>query len=161
MRTQLYRSRTDRMVGGVCGGLGSYLRFDSNLIRLFFVLLALAGNGIGLLVYLVLWIVLPEEGRETGTGGTEPDPATQEGGRQLARRAQEMGEDFRQAASRSNPQAGLIIGGALVILGLIYLLQNLNISWLNWLDFDILWPLLLVAFGVALILRRFRGGENE
>lgn len=159
MGTQLYRSRSDRMMGGVCGGLGSYLRIDSNLIRLFFVLLALAGNGIGLLVYLLLWIFLPEEGREPATSGFGQD--AQSSGRDFSQRAHEMGEEIRQAAARPNPQAGMIIGGALVILGVIYLLQNLNFAWLSWLDFDILWPLLLVVIGIMIILRRFRGGEHE
>lgn len=43
----LGRSRTDRMVGGVCGGLGAYLGISSTLVRLFFVLIALPGMGIG------------------------------------------------------------------------------------------------------------------
>lgn len=159
MGTQLYRSRSDRMMGGVCGGLGGYLHIDSNLIRLFFVLLALGGSGIGLLVYLLLWIFIPEESRDPAASGFGQD--LQSSGRNLSQRAHEMGEEFRQAAARPNPQAGMIIGGALVILGVIYLLQNLNITWLSWLDFDILWPLLLVALGIVIIMRRYRGGEYE
>ena len=57
-RKKLYRSQTDKMLGGVAGGLGDYLDIDPTLIRLAFVLLFLAG-GHGLLVYLVLWLVVP------------------------------------------------------------------------------------------------------
>lgn len=57
-RKKLYRSQTDKMLGGVAGGLGDYLDIDSTLIRLAFVLLFLAG-GHGLLIYLVLWLVVP------------------------------------------------------------------------------------------------------
>ncbi len=57
---RLYRSRTDRIIGGVCGGLGTYLNVDPTVIRLLFVLLAFAG-GPGLLAYLILLILVPEE----------------------------------------------------------------------------------------------------
>jgi phage shock protein C len=57
---RLYRARQDRMLGGVCAGLGKYLTTDPTVIRLVFVLLAMAG-GPGLLAYLILWIVVPEE----------------------------------------------------------------------------------------------------
>ncbi|HEX9116593.1 MAG TPA: PspC domain-containing protein, partial [Anaerolineae bacterium] len=59
MSTRLYRSRKDHMVAGVCGGLGEYLGIDSTLVRLFFVLLALPGAGVGFALYLILWVILP------------------------------------------------------------------------------------------------------
>ena len=59
MSTQkLTRSRRDRRIAGVCGGLAAYSGIDVTIIRILFVVLALAG-GPGLLVYLVLWVVLP------------------------------------------------------------------------------------------------------
>ncbi|OGO16269.1 MAG: hypothetical protein A2Y93_07845 [Chloroflexi bacterium RBG_13_68_17] len=57
---RLYRSRDERIIGGVCGGLGKYLTMDPTVVRLIFVLLALAG-GPGLLIYLIMLIVVPEE----------------------------------------------------------------------------------------------------
>ena len=58
---KLHRSRTDRMVAGVCGGLGRYLGVDPTLIRLAFVLLLLFGVGSGLLVYVVMMLIVPME----------------------------------------------------------------------------------------------------
>lgn len=57
---RLYRSRTENMLGGVCGGLADYLGFDVTLIRVLWVLATLLGGG-GALAYLVLWIVIPRE----------------------------------------------------------------------------------------------------
>ena len=57
---RLMRSRNDRMLAGVAGGLAEHLNMDPTLIRLIFVVLTLAG-GPGLLIYLILWIVMPEE----------------------------------------------------------------------------------------------------
>jgi len=128
---RLRRSRSDRMIAGVCGGLGQALRIDSSLVRLFFVLLAF-GNGIGGMLYLLLWILVPE-----GEGG------------QI---------EVLDAEPRER-RTFWIVGVALIVFGTISLLDNLNIPGLGWLDFDVLWPLLLVAGGLALLLRR--GSEED
>jgi phage shock protein PspC (stress-responsive transcriptional regulator) len=57
---RLYRSRTDRVIGGVCGGLAQFFTIDATIIRLLFVFTALFG-GTSLLVYLVMLLVVPEE----------------------------------------------------------------------------------------------------
>jgi phage shock protein C len=57
---RLTRSRQDRMIAGVCGGIGRYLSIDPTLIRLAMLLLAIWGGG-GILVYIIAWIVIPEE----------------------------------------------------------------------------------------------------
>ena len=61
--TRLYRSGRDAMIGGVCGGLGEYFNVDPTLVRLAFVLLAFAtGFFPALMLYLILWIVVPRAG---------------------------------------------------------------------------------------------------
>ena len=57
---RLTRSRTERWVGGVCGGIGEYFNLDPTIIRILFVLLALIVGG-GLLIYLILWLIIPQE----------------------------------------------------------------------------------------------------
>lgn len=57
---RLVRSTTDRMIAGVAAGLADYMNLDPTIVRLLFVLLALAG-GPGLLIYIIMWIVMPEE----------------------------------------------------------------------------------------------------
>jgi phage shock protein PspC (stress-responsive transcriptional regulator) len=59
MEKKLFRSRTDKKICGVCGGLAKYLGLDVTIMRLLAVLLALFGPG--LLVYLVFALVVPEE----------------------------------------------------------------------------------------------------
>lgn len=56
---KLYRSRNRRMVAGVCGGLADYFDIDPTVIRVLFLILAVFG-GSGLVVYLVMWIVVPD-----------------------------------------------------------------------------------------------------
>lgn len=55
---KLYRSSKDRMIAGVCGGLGEYFNLDPTLIRLFFVLIIILG-GSGILAYLIFWLIVP------------------------------------------------------------------------------------------------------
>ncbi len=59
MDTRLVRSSSDRMIGGVCGGLARYFGIDSTIVRLVFVLAVL--SGLSPLIYLILWIVMPQE----------------------------------------------------------------------------------------------------
>lgn len=60
VKKRLYRSRKDRRVAGVCGGIGDYLAVDPTLVRIVMVLFALAG-GPGILLYVILAAVVPEE----------------------------------------------------------------------------------------------------
>jgi phage shock protein C len=57
---KLYRSRSNRQVAGVCGGLAEYFNLDATLIRILFVVLAVLG-GSGLVLYLAMWIIVPKE----------------------------------------------------------------------------------------------------
>jgi phage shock protein C len=57
---RLYRSRTIRVLGGVCGGLGVYLKVDPVLLRVLWAVTFIFG-GLGLLAYLIAWLIIPEE----------------------------------------------------------------------------------------------------
>ncbi len=59
---RLTRSTSDKMLGGVCAGLANYFDIDPTLVRLAFVGLFFLGAGSPLLIYLVLWLIMPEEG---------------------------------------------------------------------------------------------------
>lgn len=58
---KLLRSKTNRMICGVCGGVGEYLNIDPTLVRIIWVLCSLAGVGMGAVLYLIAAIVVPEE----------------------------------------------------------------------------------------------------
>jgi phage shock protein C len=74
---RLYRSVSDKKLGGVCGGLGDYMNADANLIRLVFVLLLLVTGFLPFgLTYIVAWIILPEDTSMRETLEPEPIPQT-------------------------------------------------------------------------------------
>lgn len=72
MDTRLVRSASDRMLGGVCGGLARYFGIDATIVRLVFVLAVL--SGLSPLIYIILWVVIPQEGAPQPTP-TLPTPS--------------------------------------------------------------------------------------
>lgn len=148
MNLNLYRSRQERLIGGVCGGISEYLRIDASLVRVFFVLLALT-TGIGWLLYMILWAAVPYEG-----AGVFGSPATMRTGvGEMQVKAQALGDDVRQTAARPSPQIGVVVGATLVLIGALALLRNLGIPGLGWLNEGLIWPLLLLVGGIVLVWR--------
>jgi len=62
---RLYRSEKDRILGGVCAGLGEHLDIDPNIIRLIWVAVTILSFGVGVIVYILAWILIPESGEES------------------------------------------------------------------------------------------------
>lgn len=116
----LRRAKDGRVIGGVCVGVGRYLGIDPVLLRIAFVVLAIAGGG-GLLLYIISWILIPEE---------------------------KGGESLGTLRPSSFDTTRLIIGGTLIALGMIVLL-NLSIPRIG----RYLWPLSLIAVGVAVVVQ--------
>jgi phage shock protein C len=151
MDRRLYRHRTNRIIAGVCGGVGDYLGIDPTFVRIFFVLFAFT-NGIGVMVYLLMWIIVPPEDarnvslRESARTGAD----------EIAEHAHNLGEDLRQAVRNPTSQTWIYIGAGLIIIGFFALLDSLPWGWLHWLNWNLFWPVLLILAGIALIVRYFR-----
>jgi len=125
---KLYRSREDYWIAGVCGGLGRYYGVDSNPMRLAFVLLA-AWNGLGVMLYLVTVLIVPEEPRPAGVPPGTPG-------------AHEGGDDRRVR----------MLGWLLVLGGVYLLLRNLRL-FLPIMQ-DQVFPIVLILGGLVLLLLR-------
>jgi phage shock protein C len=128
MDKRLYRSGTDRVIAGVCGGLAEYLNVDANLVRLLWVVISFPG-AIGLPLYILAWILVPEV----------PGPVNE--------------RPAGEAAQRSAGSAARWLGAILFLLGGLLLLQNL-MPWFHW---GRLWPVVLLVAGAALLMRGRRG----
>jgi phage shock protein C len=142
MERRLLRSHAQKMVAGVCGGLAFYFNIDPTLVRLIFVLLTLAGSGLGVLLYIVLWVITPYDDGEIVPAGED-----------LANGVRRMADEARGAYRTASPTVMLVIGISLITLGGVYLMQNLGFMWFRWFHLGALWPLLIVAAGVALLVR--------
>lgn len=155
MNSKLYRSRTDYRIAGVCGGLGAYLEVDSSLIRLFFILLTISG-GAGVLLYLLLWVLIPYPEQT----GLTPSERFESGVQELADQARSLGETPGSGTANEHQRSALAIGLALVVLGLFFLAQHLGVWWPRWPSGDLVWPVLLIIAGAALLWRRLGGSPR-
>ncbi len=130
-QSRLMRSETDKMLAGVCGGLAAYLGIDPVLVRLAFVLLLLA-SGIGLVIYVILWVIMPTEGGEHPEirifGDNAADPAGTE--------------------NRFSPAATM--GIVLILLGGFLMLSQWGRAP------GYIWPIILIGAGLFYLLRRTR-----
>ena len=61
---RIYRSNTDRRIGGVCGGLGEYFDVDPTFVRVIFILLTLLSLGLGVIGYILIWMIIPRKPKE-------------------------------------------------------------------------------------------------
>ena len=94
MQPRLTRSRTEVIIAGVCGGLAEYFAIDPVIVRLIFVLVTLT-SGIGLLIYPILWMVMPRAGATAAGAQLFPHDADE-----WRRRAQAFGEEASQVGQQ-------------------------------------------------------------
>ena len=140
----LYRSSHNRIIAGVAGGLGDYFALDPLLIRIIFILLTFFANGIGVLLYIVLWILLPEEGQEA------QNPRDT-----IHANMQAFREDFRKAKqdiSRNSTSHRHLWGGILLLIVGILFLTN-NFGFFYGFSFHLFWPIILILLGIFLIYK--------
>jgi phage shock protein C len=158
MNERLYRSTRDRVVSGVCGGLAGRLDIDPSVVRVGWVLVGILTGVVPLLaLYVLMAVVVPEE----PPGFLESMPISPPEGTPAAaawRSAQDAERVARRAARRAareqrgpDPLVPAIIGVVLVGIGGVLLLQE----WIP-IDWDLVWPLGLIAVGVLVLLAAVR-----
>ena len=153
---RLYRSKRDRIIGGVAGGLADYLEVDPTLIRFIWVLAALAGFGV--LAYIVAWLIIPEAppGFEHGTppyhGGQPEEPQASPEGQPppISGSPEANGGPVFPRARRD--RTARLFGIALVVLGAWMLAERILPHFIV----NQLWPLVLVVLGLYLLVSASR-----
>jgi len=134
---RLTRSRNS-MVAGVAGGLAEWINADPALVRIAWAVLVPITGGVALLAYIVAWVVLPEAPAAlvSNEAGKEVDPALPE--------------------SPSRPidqrRTQFVLGGGLVLVGLWFLVRD-YLPDINW---GFVWPLVIVAGGIAILVTASR-----
>jgi phage shock protein C len=149
MTGRLTRSR-DAMIGGVAAGVANWIGADPTLVRIAWALLVVFTGGAALIAYIVAWVVVPEEPVGAGSGDLSAaeettDPVT---GETIAPAA-----DTKPRASRpSDQRAGMVVGIGLVLVGLWFLLRE----YLPGIDWGLIWPLVVVGIGAAILVTSIR-----
>ena len=139
---KLRRNPMNRVIGGVCSGLADFFGVDVALMRIAFVIAFLFAS-FGFWLYIILWIVLPENGQQTTDNGQ------QSFGQSQSQSQGQSPQSESESVSKSESKVKSIFAGAFIILiGLLFLVNNfIPINWV-WK----LWPLILVAIGIVMIV---------
>ena len=170
MSKRLYRSVRDRRIGGVAAGTAEYFDVDPSIARVLWVLLAVFTGGGFLIVYLVMWAIVPEEPWDPNTiwgtasvpgpaptGEAAPNAASGE----AAGAAGSAGTSVPppswtpSSVSSSGPSGRVILGAILILIG-GWALAREFIPGFNW---GLLWPIGLVVIGVIILLAAVRRGS--
>ncbi len=151
MSSRLERSTTNKVIGGVCGGLAEYLQVDATLVRVAFVIAAIVTAGIAILGYIALLLLMPLPGRAAPF-------VTSAGGAATGEDAAAAGGTERVPATTSDAETAerrrAAFGYFLIAIGVIFMLANVGVFRIvRW---DFIWPLVLIALGVLLLAQRVR-----
>jgi len=142
MEKKLYRNPYNKVIGGVCSGLAEYFDTDVTVVRLLFAF-AFFIMGVGLLPYIILWIVLPKKYYNPFI--TPSDPATVN----YIVPPVIPGEPFVTTPPRKSNGA-MVIGIILILMGTAFLLHEFD--FISFWEIHRFWPVALVAAGIALIV---------
>lgn len=154
MNKKLYRSRKDYMIAGVCGGIAEYFEIDSTLVRLLAVLVVLIG-GAGVVAYIIAWIVIPKNPDQVSDESFEEREKIKEKIKKGTKDViEEVKEHFEsEELSHKSEKNRRILGGIIIIaVGLIFLLNGF-FPWVGW---NKLWPVILIAVGITIMIQAFK-----
>jgi len=153
MVKKLYRSTTDKMLGGVAGGLAEYFDIDSTLVRVLFIVVVFLGGG-GIIAYIILWIVVPQKPYELPKYPFNQSPSGSESG--SGNPSEESKSDSFSVANGSVAGSVTHTGGKqmwiaiiLILIGVLLLIDNIFPTF----AFHHFWPVLLIAIGIGLLLK--------
>lgn len=132
----IHRSNTNKVIAGVAGGLGEHFNVDPIIFRIIFLILFVYG-GSGLLIYLILWLVIPKK-NETFNDNVE----------EIKEKANELVDKVRGTKHETRRQ---LIGFVFIGIGIIFLLDNMGIVIFH--EIWKFWPLILVLVGISIIIK--------
>lgn len=151
MQKKLYKSSKEKMISGVAGGIAEYFEIDPVFVRLLFVVLAFF-NGIGLIAYIVCAIVMPKEPVSADVIITPPNTSESEPS------VTEKSEVKKEEKNKSkNDKRNRTIGIILIVIGIILLANEI----LPTFDFEEIFPVLFIIFGLWLLLNSFSKNASD
>ncbi len=144
MKNRLFRSESNRVLGGVCGGLGEFLGIDHLFIRIFFVAWTVLGE-FSVLIYFILWVVMPSK--------TASDAGEKFRSDELGARIRLVVDEIRMIVHQPSPELITFAGVGLIAWGVYYLLLRFGFPWFVPDFTPYLWPALLIVAGAFVLFR--------
>lgn len=143
MSEKLYRARRNKVISGVCAGLGDYLNIDPVIVRIIFIIFAFI-HGLGLLVYVIMWIIVPEEPIENlypNGDDTSSDDFDNP-----------VNAEFNAETYKKKSNGKTVLGVILILLGLVFLADR----FLPYFDFEFFLPVTLIIIGAVLLFNSIK-----
>jgi len=157
-RKRLFRSTTDKKIGGVCGGLAEYFDIDPLLVRLLFIIFVIVAGG-GILLYLILWIITPEKTVFTDQPLSRPNMENQKENQEAPKDSNETHPkeaSLKHDCGQRRHRGSLIGALVLITLGTLFLADE----FIPHINFGDLWPIILIVIGIGLLLNSVTGKRN-
>ena len=160
MKSRLERSTTNRVIGGVCGGIAEYLAVDATLVRVAFVFTAFITAGLFVLAYIVLLVLMPQPGQPAPFTSAPPHAATDTapmdpGSAPAAPSAPATIAPVDPAVHAAEAERRrTAFGYILIALGVAFFLSNAGAF--RFVQWQFLWPLVLIGIGVLFLVQRVR-----
>jgi phage shock protein C len=148
MGKKLYRSKSNRVIAGICGGVSEYFMIDPTIIRIIFVVLGFTIAPVMIPAYIIAIIIVPE-----GYGDSFNSFNSQSDNNQENNSFNDPSNSWKEPAKVDSRKSGLIIGTVLVLLGVMFFARQ----FFNWLDMKYFMPLLLIVIGGIIIFKGRRG----
>ncbi|MDD2224922.1 MAG: PspC domain-containing protein [Candidatus Shapirobacteria bacterium] len=145
---KLFRSVDDNIVAGVCGGLAEYFQIDGSLVRIIFILLAI-GGGSGVLIYLILWLVVPSV-NQNSSGKQNKEEKIKEFADEVKDKTKSMAKEIKLETKIKRTKRINILGVVLILIGLTAIWNQIFPKMIDW---DMFWPIILILVGMLLIFR--------
>jgi phage shock protein C len=146
----LVKSKTDKVILGVCGGIAEYFKVDPVIVRLAFVVLILL-DGVGIWLYIILAIIMPEA-EQADLPQKDIIEKNIEGMTEQVKGAIERMDDEDEKPAQKKSENTTWLGVILILLGAYFLLNSFH--FLSWVRSDLFWALLLILIGIGLLFKR-------
>jgi len=140
--SELTRAEKNKVLGGVCAGLANFFNVDPTLIRIIFVLITLFG-GSGVLLYLILWLLIPSSGHTSEISKA----SIKRGADEMKDRVEEFAEEAKNFSKTNNSK--YLLGITLLILGIIFLFDNFG--FFHFFNLWKLWPIILIILAILIL----------
>jgi phage shock protein C len=155
MNKRLYRSKNNKVLAGVCGGLGEYFGVDPTIIRIVYAAISLIISPLllgGVVIYVIAAIVIPQD------EGSFSENYTQQTNEGFTEDVSGMKtDDWNKQVNYDAGKNRILLGTALVVIGILFLLKQL----VYWFDYKYIIPLIVVGIGIYIIYKGGKDGDEK
>lgn len=144
--SKLFRSSDDRVLGGVCSGLGKFFQVDASIVRLIFVLIAIFGGG-GILLYMILWLIIPSDSSDSEISKENIEKNVDE----MKDKAKSFAKEMKINTANFNSRQ--LFGVMVLVFGVVLLMGSFGFVNLNHL-MKFFPAIIIIIIGVAILKKR-------